>query len=648
MQDERLQMEDETMPDPRGYLLPKERQLLLRRYAPVLVLFPEDPTKAPYPDEGDAIYTVRGTYHPRAAEFFLEHGRVRYERTLTVRDPSLLARPRSYQEEIAAVEEMITDQDVAQIVNNPNADYHYDPRYAGLEDHDLWVAIRRELVQIRLSQRIQGFDQPLPHSHNIEQWQQYFEFLADDDPDVKRSVVYGRLVQGRAPLDDSLAATETRLKRDTVVGPYDVKRTRVALQYWFHYFYDDWANRHEGDWESITLLAELNEDVIRQARDLDEKELTQGIQVWDVGYSAHEDGFRRLWGDVQKTATEERPIVYIARGSQASYFAWQLNGYPASARVGIVEQLLSLPGKIFGARRFFGRRWDTRYSARFTGRDPKTTDWTPVDPNPMDRSDKSMNPIERRVPKRCRGVRRVPDFRPDAGKNDSTYHLETEDIFWLEMVQEYGVQWGEDSLLPGTKGPGGISRVARDRKRAGIHQLGLLETNIEMALEELSQIRVLAGEKVPELNLAMRRLRPHNLRKENCFPKRIRPEVYAMWARILQRHSEAWQRGPGLFLRLKFRWNRYPSVIGFFLGKPGPEPLLRRDDPIFHLKSLLAQVRRVRYEIQHEGSKWDNPFAWVRYICRPDISYYGRSQSEMDRDELLLRLDCVDEDMTRS
>jgi hypothetical protein len=634
------------MPDQRGYLLPNERRLLLRRYAPVLVLFPENPDNAPYPDEGDAIYTVRGSYHPRDVDLFLEHGKVRYERTLTIRNPSLLANPRAYKEEVIAVEESITDSDIDQIVHDPDAGFRYDPSYAGLEGDGLRTAIRRQLVQTRLGKRIRGFDQPLVHSHNIQQWKQYFAYLAEDEPHIKRSVVYGRLVQGRAPIDDSMAATESRLKQGTVAGPYDVKCTRLALQYWCQYYYDDWANRHEGDWEGITLLLELSEDVIRQNRELNENELTKECQVHEAGYAVHEDGFRRLWQDVQKTA-EGRPIVYVARGSQASYFEWQLDGYPASARVGAVEKLLTLPGKILGTQRFFGRRWDIRYSARFTGRDPKNTDWVPVDADPMDRLGGTVNPLERMVPLNCRGVRRRPDFGYDAGFNESTYHLETDDLFWLEMVQEYGVQWGEDSVLPGTKGPGGVSRAERDQARSDIHRLGLLETNIERTLEELREIHVAEGEENPKLNGAMQRLRPRELRKAGCFPKRIHREVHTMWAKVLHEHGEAWQDGPGIGLRIRFRRIMYPGILRFIRGKPEPEPLLQREDPVYHLKALLAQVRRVRYEIQHKGSKWDNPFAWVRYICRPDVSYYGRSHGgAMDHDELRMRLDCMDDDLS--
>jgi hypothetical protein len=75
------------MPDQRGYLLPEERRILLRRYAPVLTLFPERRAQAPYPDEGDAIYTVRGSYHPRSTAFFLKHGKLRYGGRELLRDP---------------------------------------------------------------------------------------------------------------------------------------------------------------------------------------------------------------------------------------------------------------------------------------------------------------------------------------------------------------------------------------------------------------------------------------------------------------------------------------------------------------------------------------------------------------------------------
>ena len=82
------------MPDENGYLLPDERRALLRRFAPVLVLFPEAKEQAPYPDDGDAIYTVRGSYHPRSLELFLSEARVRYRPSVWLSDLRLLWRAR--------------------------------------------------------------------------------------------------------------------------------------------------------------------------------------------------------------------------------------------------------------------------------------------------------------------------------------------------------------------------------------------------------------------------------------------------------------------------------------------------------------------------------------------------------------------------
>jgi len=628
-----------NVPDQRGYLLPDERRILLQHYAPVLVLFPELEQQAPYPDDGDAIYTMRGSYHPRSVSFFLKRGKVRYARHLLLFRPSLLWNPRSYAEEVSSIERSITPADVNTMLES----HRDDPRFAGLDADALQAAVTRHLIQHRLGQRIRGFDQPLYHGRNVDYWKLYFKFLAEDDPETKRSVVYGRLIQGRAALNAGLTATEVVLQEGPSYGPYDVSRSRVALQYWFQYYYDDWANRHEGDWEGISLLLELDEDTIRQAHKLNEAELLAGTAVKDVGYAVHEDGYRRQWQDVQRTR-DGRPIVYVARGSSASYFEWRLTGYPASARVGIVEKATILPGKLLRGRRVLGRRWDTVYSARLVGRDPKTTDWVAADSDPGDRSDEgSVNELEQVLPCACRGVQRRPAFDPNAGYDNTSYYLETDDLFWLEMVQEQGVQWGEDSLLPGTKGPGGVTRSEREKERVMIHKLAKLETSIEHALADLRGIPVAAEHAIPELNRALERLRPRHLRRKGCFPRQVQLHVYTMWAWILKDHPEAWQGGPGIYLRLVFRGILYPGPLRLILKRPDPEPLLKREDPMYHLKSLLAQVRRMRYETQHGGARWDNPFAWVRHICHADTFYYGTTHAQApDAEELLSQLDCVD------
>lgn len=630
------------MPDSRGYLLPAERQILLQRYAPVLILFPELEHQAPYPDEGDAIYTMRGSYHPRTVEFFLQEARLRYRPLYWLSHPGRWFRRRSLQEEMAAVSLTITDQQLDEAI----AAYGDDPRYAGLEGEALRRAIRTRLIQQQLSRRLQGFDLPLGRGDNIAFWRHYFERLAEVTAEARRSVVYGRLIQGRAPLDARLAATEALLRQGPAQGPYDVRRSRVALQYWFHYYYDDWANRHEGDWEVITILLELGEQVFAEARQLDETTLLTGVQVLDVGYATHEDGYRRLWTDVQKTATG-RPLVYVARGSSASYFAWELEGYPASARVGVLEKVFSLPGKLVRGRRIFGRRWDARFSARVTGQDPKNVDWVAADPLAHDRHPSGPdNWLERLVPLPCRGVRRAPALAPDAGLDDATYRLETENLFWLEMVHEYGLQWGQESRLPGAQGPKGRDPQRRARERAEIHQLAVLETRLERALQALSQVRWDSEHAIPELSAALKPLRPKTLRREGCFPRSVRLPIYTMWAWILKEHPEAWPGGPGLWLRLVFRRQLYPGPLQFLRQVPEPDSLLARKDPMYHLKSALALVRRTRYEAQQPGSKWDNPFAWVRHVCQADTFYYGKKRQPKAREDLLPLLDCVDTQMS--
>lgn len=614
------------MPDPNGYLLPEEQQVLLRRYAPVLVLWPEMFEQPPYPDDGDPIYTLRGSYHPRRPEFFLKRARIRYHPKVLFTQPRLLWDPEPLTHELQRAQQAVTEARIDEAMT----DSRPDPRFAGLGEKELRAAARTELVQSELAERVKGFDLPGFRGDNRGQWRAYFKALDEATPEEKRAVIYGRVVQGLAPLGKHRAPPDSTTAQTARFAPYDVSLTRVALQYWFHYVYDDWANRHEGDWESITLLVELSPDIITRQCLLNERELLAGTSARDMGYASHEDGHRRRWVDVQKT-TEGRPIVYVARGSQASYFAWRIDGYPTSARVGFVERLLAAIGSLLRGHRIFGRRWDAEFRARFTGRDPKNTDWTPADPLADDRLDfSSAEPLERLIPTNCRGERRAPSFEPDAGLDDATYQLITDDLFWIELVQEHGVRWGENSLLPGTKGPKGQSKAARERKRQTVNQYARLEERVLAALDQLMEPRPRLSQVMPELDTVLQPLRPSALRQDACFPGNIRVYIFEMWAAILRTHPEAWPGGPGLYLRWVFRRHSRHNAQ------------LDRNEPDFHLKALLAHVRRARYEIQHAGSKWDNPFAWVHYVCQADTFFYAVSRSSLPETLDTTRLDCPD------
>jgi hypothetical protein len=82
---------------------------------------------------------------------------------------------------------------------------------------------------------------------------------------------------------------------------------RLWLQYWFFYFYNDYnlalgIGLHEGDWEMVQLR--MHDD----APDL-------------AVYAQHRQAEKRPWDRVVKVPGDpNRPMVYVARGSHASYF----------------------------------------------------------------------------------------------------------------------------------------------------------------------------------------------------------------------------------------------------------------------------------------------------------------------------------------
>ena len=83
----------------------------------------------------------------------------------------------------------------------------------------------------------------------------------------------------------------------------------LALQYWFFWYYNDWNNKHEGDWEGIQLLFDAGS--VEEALETDPT---------SVGYAQHEGGERADWDDDKLERRGDRPVVYPSVGSHASYF----------------------------------------------------------------------------------------------------------------------------------------------------------------------------------------------------------------------------------------------------------------------------------------------------------------------------------------
>ena len=108
-----------------------------------------------------------------------------------------------------------------------------------------------------------------------------------------------------------------------------LRRARhTILQYWFLYAYNFWSahdpprdvlwRSHEGDWEMVSVV------LSRRARPL------------FAAYSRHCGGARRAWSRVRRWRDTARPLVFVALGSHANYFApgtyrHERRCYPAAA-----------------------------------------------------------------------------------------------------------------------------------------------------------------------------------------------------------------------------------------------------------------------------------------------------------------------------
>jgi hypothetical protein len=105
-----------------------------------------------------------------------------------------------------------------------------------------------------------------------------------------------------------------------VVGEDD----ELALQYWFFYPFNDFNNKHEGDWEMLQLVFEAGD--VRSALKVDPVE---------VGYSSHEGAERAAWGDEKLELVAGKPVVYPSAGSHANKYSPALwLGSTAEAGVG--------------------------------------------------------------------------------------------------------------------------------------------------------------------------------------------------------------------------------------------------------------------------------------------------------------------------
>jgi len=82
----------------------------------------------------------------------------------------------------------------------------------------------------------------------------------------------------------------------------------LALQYWFWYYFNDFNDKHEGDWEMIQLRFAAAS-----------AEAALGGEPVDVAFSQHKGGEAVGWDAPALEKEGEHPVVYVSRGSHASF-----------------------------------------------------------------------------------------------------------------------------------------------------------------------------------------------------------------------------------------------------------------------------------------------------------------------------------------
>jgi hypothetical protein len=89
---------------------------------------------------------------------------------------------------------------------------------------------------------------------------------------------------------------------------------KLAVQYWFFYTFNDFTNKHEGDWE----MAQVDFDAATPER-------AREVGPYEVDLAQHAGGERGAWeGDPKLTKEGTHPVEYIATGAHAGYFQRKL------------------------------------------------------------------------------------------------------------------------------------------------------------------------------------------------------------------------------------------------------------------------------------------------------------------------------------
>jgi hypothetical protein len=97
---------------------------------------------------------------------------------------------------------------------------------------------------------------------------------------------------------------------------------KLALQYWYFWTYNDWNDKHEGDWEMVQLLFD--------ARTPEE---ALAVVPTSTAYAQHEGSETSDWTDEKLLRRGDHVVVYPGQGSHAAYYT-QAQWFGKSAAAG--------------------------------------------------------------------------------------------------------------------------------------------------------------------------------------------------------------------------------------------------------------------------------------------------------------------------
>ena len=109
---------------------------------------------------------------------------------------------------------------------------------------------------------------------------------------------------------------------------------QIALQYWFFWTYNDWNDKHEGDWEMVQILFPATSAA---------QALT--VTPTSTAFAQHEGSETSPWNDPKLHKDGDHIAVYPGQGSHAAYYT-QANWFGKSAAAGFGCDNTTSPGDV--------------------------------------------------------------------------------------------------------------------------------------------------------------------------------------------------------------------------------------------------------------------------------------------------------------